>query len=480
MTTPVTPSSVCDMQERFERILGHAEFDDGKGNKDEGTLRGQLLFIADEARAALAERTQQEAMTDEQIYDVLDSLDMEWWDVPSDGTVEFARAILAARPTSAAECTAPMQPSEAVAYLLTRPSGFQWTAMPKDITPDTRAVHESDGVRIEALALAAPTQAPMQPSLADIIAAVPDIGDKAARESTIARMAFRAGLDAAPTQAGGEAVDHIGEPLNKAGWAFINALPAGAHLNGHAFNNIKPAMKAAIEAYLAAAPAAEVQAAGGDAERDALRLIIERLEPSPGYAIGLADEVRRIANEGLSAHRQEHDEVQSLRELAATCYAGLGTECNLPEAWLDALLAASNGEPFSTDGLLPYSAAPAAAVACNGTNCHAVNGVGHSAECEAEHEAAINAERPLFDKNFPDQGYVSDAEWKQRAAAVEPSAAPARTPLTDTVEIHIPKYLDRDKSDKLVDAVCHAITKHDIEFKCVKLIHPMPGIGSDA
>lgn len=49
-------------------------------------------------------------------------------------------------------------------------------------------------------------------------------------------------------------------------------------------------------------------------------------------------------------------EVASLRELAATCYAGLGAECNLPEPWLDALNAAANGEPFSTDGLLPFEA----------------------------------------------------------------------------------------------------------------------------
>ena len=43
-------------------------------------------------------------------------------------------------------------------------------------------------------------------------------------------------------------------------------------------------------------------------------------------------------------------------ELAAACYAGLGAECNLPESWLDALSAAANGEPFSAEGLLPFSA----------------------------------------------------------------------------------------------------------------------------
>lgn len=47
-------------------------------------------------------------------------------------------------------------------------------------------------------------------------------------------------------------------------------------------------------------------------------------------------------------------EIDKLRQLAATCYAGLGGECNLPEAWLDALNKAANGEDFSTEGLLPY------------------------------------------------------------------------------------------------------------------------------
>lgn len=55
---------------------------------------------------------------------------------------------------------------------------------------------------------------------------------------------------------------------------------------------------------------------------------------------------------------QLRSEVERLRGLAATCYAGLGAECNLPEAWLDVLNAAASGEPFSTDGLLPYTAEP--------------------------------------------------------------------------------------------------------------------------
>lgn len=49
-------------------------------------------------------------------------------------------------------------------------------------------------------------------------------------------------------------------------------------------------------------------------------------------------------------------ENKALRGLAATCYAGLGAECNLPENWLDALNAAANGEAFDTEGLLPFTA----------------------------------------------------------------------------------------------------------------------------
>ena len=44
-----------------------------------------------------------------------------------------------------------------------------------------------------------------------------------------------------------------------------------------------------------------------------------------------------------------------LQELAATCYAGLGGECDLPVIWLDALNDAANGDPFDLDGLLPYT-----------------------------------------------------------------------------------------------------------------------------
>lgn len=55
--------------------------------------------------------------------------------------------------------------------------------------------------------------------------------------------------------------------------------------------------------------------------------------------------------------RRQHAEIERLRALAATCYAGLGGECDLPVIWLDALNDAANGDPFDTDGLLPYTSA---------------------------------------------------------------------------------------------------------------------------
>ncbi|MCO5338596.1 hypothetical protein [Delftia tsuruhatensis] len=68
-----------------------------------------------------------------------------------------------------------------------------------------------------------------------------------------------------------------------------------------------------------------------------------------GFTHGAASvEVRRLDAEN-----------KALRGLAATCYAGLGAECNLPENWLDALKAAADGEPFDTEGLLPFTAAEA-------------------------------------------------------------------------------------------------------------------------
>lgn len=52
----------------------------------------------------------------------------------------------------------PTLQAEPSAYLLTRSSGFAWAAMPSEITPETRAAHAADGVRIQPLTFAAPVE----------------------------------------------------------------------------------------------------------------------------------------------------------------------------------------------------------------------------------------------------------------------------------------------------------------------------------
>lgn len=47
------------------------------------------------------------------------------------------------------------------------------------------------------------------------------------------------------------------------------------------------------------------------------------------------------------------NEIARLRELAASAYAGLVGTYNLPEKWADAFYAASSGEDFSSENLLP-------------------------------------------------------------------------------------------------------------------------------
>jgi len=90
-----------------------------------------------------------------------------------------------------------------------------------------------------------------------------------------------------------------------------------------------------------------------EARPEALRLAdLYTAETWPGglslnqWALSAATELRR-----------QHAEIERLRALAATCYAGLGGECDLPVIWLDALNDAANGEAFDTDDLLPYASA---------------------------------------------------------------------------------------------------------------------------
>jgi hypothetical protein len=74
-----------------------------------------------------------------------------------------------------------------------------------------------------------------------------------------------------------------------------------------------------------------------------------------GYVTrGQADEIAAAVIAKQAASPEVESEVLRLRQLAATCYAGLGGECNLPENWLDALNNAANGDPFETEDLLPF------------------------------------------------------------------------------------------------------------------------------
>lgn len=69
-----------------------------------------------------------------------------------------------------------------------------------------------------------------------------------------------------------------------------------------------------------------------------------------------AGKLSEISIQTLQMFEDTVNEVVRLRELAACCYAGLGAECNLPDNWLNVLQAAAEGNPFTTDGLLPYMA----------------------------------------------------------------------------------------------------------------------------
>lgn len=75
-----------------------------------------------------------------------------------------------------------------------------------------------------------------------------------------------------------------------------------------------------------------------------------------GFRLDLErDELEALIEMAERASRLDAEN-KALRSLAATCYAGLGAECNLPENWLDALNAAANGEAFDNEGLLPFTA----------------------------------------------------------------------------------------------------------------------------
>ena len=99
------------------------------------------------------------------------------------------------------------------------------------------------------------------------------------------------------------------------------------------------------------------------------RVAAEKGEPAPrfdesAHASYCGDErpcPPCFANDGPCEDTPKTDgnaqnEIIRLRDLAATCYAGLVAECDLPDAWADVFLAASQGESFTTDDLLPFTA----------------------------------------------------------------------------------------------------------------------------
>ncbi len=67
--------------------------------------------------------------------------------------------------------------------------------------------------------------------------------------------------------------DITSDEVNQFGWDLLEALPEGAHLNGHAFNNLKPAIHKALCKWIASAPAIQTQAAAKptEQEKDAAR-----------------------------------------------------------------------------------------------------------------------------------------------------------------------------------------------------------------
>ncbi|SFF33342.1 hypothetical protein [Paracidovorax wautersii] len=82
----------------------------------------------------------------------------------------------------------------------------------------------------------------------------------------------------------------------------------------------------------------------------------DREKPVTAADVAAAEHAVFDAAADVYASGEVSSEVQRLRGLAATCYAGLGAECELPEEWLDVLSAAADGEAFDTSSLLPFSA----------------------------------------------------------------------------------------------------------------------------
>lgn len=97
-------------------------------------------------------------------------------------------------------------------------------------------------------------------------------------------------------------------------------------------------------------------------------------------------------------------ERDALRQLAFCAYQMAGVH-DAPEAWLDALCHAANGEEFSADGLLPY--APEAV--CNAES--------QLAECRADAERLDSGMIRLSEwDEFGDLGFIVYSKVDLRAA----------------------------------------------------------------
>lgn len=113
--TPVTPSSVCDMRKALQIISDSAP--DDVSDEDGAVLIALSAAEVLAVRAALAERTQQEAQPEcyelkRYLTDVLEAGNVSEMVVAQTALRMIAEPLLFAHPASAADCAAPMQPSD--------------------------------------------------------------------------------------------------------------------------------------------------------------------------------------------------------------------------------------------------------------------------------------------------------------------------------------------------------------------------------
>lgn len=138
-------------------------------------------------------------------------------------------------------------------------------------------------------------------------------------------------------------------------------------------------------------------------------------------------------------------EIEKLRQLASTCYAGLGGECNLPEAWLDVLNKAANGEDFSTEGLLPYQNQDAHRISL------LINAIGKAAAEAGIYNEQVPLTGPLAlmlaeDLGVREKSKYVEAQWQARARGSKEWINVYPTSREPTQEIRA-KYLESIRSN---------------------------------